>query len=302
MSKDGQVNKPKPKDKWLQESKAHDSSSRDSRSQTPRDESERSWVLGIPFCRWPMQEVRDWITSHWAKAEQAEQQKTARHVDAALQQKTARHVVTANPEIVMAALQNDELKEALLQADLVTPDGTGIVWAAAYLGKPVAERVAGYDLLHAICHTAEESPFSVYLLGAKEEINRQAADRLAAMYPRLQIVGRRHGYFTKEEEQAIVEEINRLEPDLLLVALGFPKQEIWIKRYKTVLKVKVAIGVGGSFDVLAGKVKRAPKIWQNLRLEWLYRLLQEPGRIRRQIALPRFVLEIRRHKKRLQNM
>lgn len=276
MLKDGQMNnQPKSKDSW---------------SQTLEDETELTWVLGIPFCRWSMKQVTDWITSHWDETKLTSQPDMAKYI------------VTANPEIVMGALENKQLKEALLQADLVTPDGTGIVWAADYLGKPVSERVAGYDLLHAICKTAEDRPFSVYLLGAKEETNQQAAARLAAMYPKLHIVGRHHGYFTDEEEQAIIADINQCQPDLLLVALGFPKQEIWIQKYKAELRVKVAIGVGGSFDVLAGRVKRAPQIWQNLRLEWLYRLLQEPSRIKRQLALPKFVLAVRRHKKMLQNM
>lgn len=242
-------------------------------------------VLDIPFCKWPMFQTTEWIS-------------TQLHTQA----NRLTQVVTANPEIVMTAQNNAQLRLALHEADLITPDGTGIVWAANYLGDPVAERVAGYDLLHELCKMSEERPFSVYLLGAKEETNQKAADKLTEMYPNLHIVGRRNGYFNVEEEQDIINEINELRPNLLLVALGFPKQEIWIHQHKHKLKVNVAIGVGGSLDVLAGTVKRAPEIWQKLRIEWLYRLLQEPSRFRRQLVLPKFVLAVIRYKKQLQKL
>lgn len=267
-------------------------------NETPKEKQEHdetTTILGVPFCRWSQEKVTSWIKECLISNEETiDEQGSARA-------QQPKHIVTANPEIVMGALADEELMQALLDADLITPDGTGIVWAADYLGQPVAERVAGYDLFHDLCRTSKEEPFSIYLLGAKEETNRKAAIKLESLYPQLQIVGRRNGYFTIEEEQAIIEEINRLQPDLLLVALGFPKQEIWIYQHKADLQVKVAIGVGGSFDVLAGTVKRAPQLWQKWRIEWLYRLLQEPSRWKRQMALPKFVLAVRRYKKGLQN-
>src|SRR5690606_18142772 len=119
------------------------------------------------------------------------------------------HVVTANPEIVMFGLEDEALREAMLSADLITPDGTGVVWASEHLGNPVQERVAGYDMVHEICKTSAERPFSVFLFGANEEVNSKAAENLKKLYPRIEVVGRRNGYYEKSEEQQIFEEINQ---------------------------------------------------------------------------------------------
>lgn len=207
------------------------------------------------------------------------------------------HVVTANPEVVMAALEDKSLYTILMEAELITADGIGVVWASNQLGDPVAERVAGYDLLHELCKTSFRQPFRLYVFGASEEVNRKAAENLVKTYPNIELVGRRNGYYDEAEESNIVREINRARPHVLLVALGVPKQEAFIYKHKHALEVNVAIGVGGSLDVLAGAVKRAPRIWQKLRLEWLYRLLSQPSRWRRQLALPRFALKVLQEKR-----
>ncbi|WP_202079417.1 WecB/TagA/CpsF family glycosyltransferase [Caldalkalibacillus salinus] len=239
-------------------------------------------VLGIPFSKMDMTETTQWITKrlHTLRTDMAH----------------THHIVTANPEIVMFTTRDAELKRIVQDADLVTPDGTGIVWAANHLGDPVPERVAGYDMLHQVCQTSQEKPFSVYILGANEEVNRKAAEKIRALYPQIDVVGRKNGYYHPDDEEAIVRQINAAKPDLLLVALGCPRQEQWIAKYKETLQAKVAIGVGGSLDVLAGEVKRAPVLWQKLRLEWLHRLLSQPSRWKRQLDLPRFVLKVRKAK------
>lgn len=206
------------------------------------------------------------------------------------------HVVTANPEIVMLARQNSDFRAILDQA-YVVPDGIGIVYAAKWLKLPIYERVTGVELLEALMQEANQRGWKVYLLGASPEVNRLAADKLALRYPKAAIVGHRDGFFRPEEEREIAREIAQLKPDLLFVATGVPKAEFWISGYWNELQVPFAMGVGGSFDVIAGKVKRAPKLWQRLHLEWLYRLLSQPSRWKRQLAIPRFIFTVLREKR-----
>lgn len=206
-------------------------------------------------------------------------------------------VVTINPEGVMLAREDPELKQIIADAALVTPDGSGILWAASRLGRPLTDRVTGIDLLEQLARAAASQGWRVYLLGAKPGIAEQAAMTLCSRYPGLQIVGTENGYF-QEREEAVVAEIRTAQPDLLLAALGMPFQEKWLFHHRLDLGCKVAIGVGGSFDVLAGTVKRAPKLWQRLRLEWLWRLLSDPKRWRRYLAIPRFMAAVGRERKR----
>jgi N-acetylglucosaminyldiphosphoundecaprenol N-acetyl-beta-D-mannosaminyltransferase len=205
------------------------------------------------------------------------------------------HVVTANPEIVMLARQNPAFLSILNQA-YVVPDGIGVVYAAKWMNLPIYERVTGIELLEAMMQAANQRNWKVYLLGAAPEVNRLTADKLAVRYPGAHIVGHRDGFFRPEEEREIVEEIAGLQPDLLFVALGAPKADHWISGHWEKLQVPLAMGVGGSFDVIAGKVKRAPKLWQRMHLEWLYRLLSQPSRWKRQLAIPRFVFTVLREK------
>ncbi len=181
-------------------------------------------------------------------------------------------------------------------ADLVTPDGSGIVWAARYLGEPVPERVTGIDLMREICKQAHYNGWKIFLLGGAPGVAAEAAEQLQIEYPNIKIVGTHHGYFPEDEERNVMELIKSAGPDIIFVALGAPRQEFWIKSHQENLPVKVAVGVGGSFDVVSGRVKRAPQWMQRLRLEWLARLIKEPWRAKRMLALPKFVLLVMKSK------
>jgi len=197
-------------------------------------------------------------------------------------------VLTLNPEFLYRAQSDPGLMELARRADLVTPDGIGIVWACGMAGSPGLQRVTGIDLLLALAPRAAQEQWRVYLLGAAPGVAEEAALKLCQGYPGLQVVGTRHGYFQEGEEAAIAEQVRQTGAQLLFVALGAPKQEQWIHRYLAQTGASVAIGVGGSFDVIAGRVPRAPRWLQRLHLEWLGRLLREPSRWRRQLVLPRF--------------
>jgi len=197
-------------------------------------------------------------------------------------------VMTLNPEYLYQAQFDRGLLDLARRADLVTADGEGIVWACRVAGCPVPERVTGIDLMMRLLEKASLSGWSVYLFGAAPGVADAAAEKILRDYPGLKIAGSRHGYFQADEESGIAREIQKTGPDLLFVALGAPKQEIWIDRYLEKTGAGVAIGVGGSFDVLAGKVRRAPRWVRRLRLEWLARLLRQPARWRRQMVLPLF--------------
>lgn len=201
----------------------------------------------------------------------------------------AHQVVTLNPEYLYRARREPHLLEVVRRAALVTADGIGIVWAARVLGRPLPERVTGIDLLLALAARAAREGWRVFLLGALPGVADAAAANLTARYPGLQVVGTHHGYFAPEEELQVVARIRAARPDVLFAALGAPKQEVWLARHLAALQVPVAMGVGGSFDVLAGWVKRAPAWLRRLHLEWLGRLLYEPRRWRRMLVLPKFV-------------
>lgn len=200
-----------------------------------------------------------------------------------------RYVVTPNPEIVMLAKENPALKEALAGADIVLPDGAGIVKGAAILGRPMKEKVPGIDFACGVMARLAERGGSVYLFGAKPGVAEAAAETLRTKFPGLVISGTSDGYFS--DDGPIIEKIKDAAPDLLLVCLGAPKQELWMAKMSGKLPVGLMVGLGGSLDVFAGTVKRAPEAWQKLDLEWLYRLLKEPRRIGRMMKLPLFVIE-----------
>ncbi|MGB9661016.1 MAG: WecB/TagA/CpsF family glycosyltransferase [Moorellaceae bacterium] len=202
---------------------------------------------------------------------------------------TPHYIVTLNAEIAYRASREPRLLEIINRASLVTPDGAGIVWAARWLGKPVPERVTGIDLLEALASKAADKGWRLFLFGAAPGIAEKARDRLVSRYPGLKVVGTAHGYLSSGEERDMLVRLKSLHPDILLVALGSPKQEYWIHRHLSDLGVPVAMGVGGALDVLAGEVRRAPLWMQRCGLEWLYRLLSEPKRIKRAWALPKFL-------------
>jgi N-acetylglucosaminyldiphosphoundecaprenol N-acetyl-beta-D-mannosaminyltransferase len=192
----------------------------------------------------------------------------------------------------MRARWDDALQQAYQGADLVTADGTGLVWAARLLGASLPERVAGIDLMEAFCQRAATKGYRLFLLGARPAVARETAQRLKRRFPALQIVGAHHGYFAQSKEATVLEMIRQARPDLLLVGLGVPRQERWMMRVKDCLNVPVMIGVGGSFDVLSGRLPRAPRTWQRAGLEWLWRALREPRRFWRLRVIPLFLLKI----------
>ena len=201
-------------------------------------------------------------------------------------------IATANAEMLMRATHDKELKNILNSAELVVPDGAGTVWAAHYLGHDMPERVAGYDLAQELMRRAPEKNRRIYFFGSAPGVADKAKIKAEELYPGIQIVGTRNGFFTEADEPQIISNIKTAQPDLLLVALGVPKQEKWLAKYKDELNVPVSIGVGGTFDVMAGVMKRAPKWMQRAKLEWLFRAMLQPKRAGRLIALPKFVLKV----------
>lgn len=201
-------------------------------------------------------------------------------------------VVTVNTEFVMAARRNSEFREAINRAALAVADGIGIVWAS-YAGKAhVPERITGTDTVEALAKRCAASGYRMYLLGAAPGVAEQAAARLQAIAPGLAIAGTYAGSPAPEEEDAIIERIRAANADVLCVAYGAPAQDLWIYRNLARLPVAVAMGVGGAFDFLSGRQRRAPRIMQRIGLEWLYRLYREPWRWRRMLAIPRFMLYV----------
>ncbi|MGQ0570838.1 MAG: WecB/TagA/CpsF family glycosyltransferase [Armatimonadota bacterium] len=188
------------------------------------------------------------------------------------------YVVTLNGALLVQAARDPTLRALVNGAGLVTADGIGVILAARILGVDLAERVAGIDLLVAVCQLAARSGYRIFLLGGAPGIAESTAETLRRQYPALNIVGAQHGFFRPNEEEAVCAQIRGARPDVLLVALGAPRQERWIQRWSAALDVPVSIGVGGSFDVLAGRVPRAPRWMQRAGLEWLYRAVREPRR------------------------
>lgn len=202
------------------------------------------------------------------------------------------HIVTLNAEMAYRALHDLEFKNIINRADLVTPDGSGIVWATRLLGSPVPERVAGIDLVQALAVRAAKEGWRLFLYGGAPGVAEEAARRLKERYPGLNILGTSHGYLNQEEEKKLLQSLKENPPEVLLVALGSPKQEYWIAEHLSELGIPVAIGVGGSLDVLAGRTKRAPRFMQKWGLEWLYRVIREPRRVKRILALPKFMIAV----------
>ena len=206
-----------------------------------------------------------------------------------MQERRACYACTPNPEIVMAAKGDAALRAALSGAELVLADGVGITKAAAMLGTPLKSRVPGIDFASNVISRLAERGGSVYLLGAKPLVAEAAAEKLTQTYAGIVIAGTHDGYFT--DDAPVIEKINAASPDFLMVCLGSPKQELWMSANAGRLSCGLMAGLGGSLDVLAGNVQRAPETWRRLGLEWLYRVIKEPKRLGRVMKLPAFVLE-----------
>lgn len=207
-------------------------------------------------------------------------------------------IVTANPEIVMYANEHADYMNTLKNADYIVPDGIGIIIGSKFLKQPLQERVAGFDLMYNLLHAANEHSFRVFFLGAKEHVITKAVNNISKTFPNLIVCGYHHGYFDYHDKtiQTMVKNAN---PDLVFVALGYPKQEMWINDALPMFNKGIFMGVGGSFDVWAGEVKRAPKLWRQLNLEWLYRFIKQPSRWKRMLFLPRFLIKIIKEAKKL---
>src|SRR5690554_4490274 len=187
------------------------------------------------------------------------------------------HVVVNAGKIV--AMQHDEaLRQSVLEADMINADGMSVVWASRFLGKALPARVAGIDLMLELVKMAHEHGYKCYFLGARQEVVEKVVDTFSKEYSSSIIAGYRNGYF-KEEEEQIAKDISSSGADMLFVAMSSPKKEIFVNKYKQLMNVPFVMGVGGSFDVVAGVTKRAPLWMQNVGLEWFYRLIQEPTRM-----------------------
>lgn len=231
---------------------------------------ERVGILGVPFSA---------LTEH----------EVMLRCVACVESQSPHMVITAGPEFVMRLQSDPRLRSVLTAADLITPDGIGIVIASRWYGQPIAERVTGVSLTERLLAYAHDQNLRVYFLGATEEALQKAMHVLRGRYQGLNITGK-NGYFTSDQVDEVLADIMQVRPHILFVGLGQPRQEEFIATYKDRLGVPLAIGIGGVIDVLGGTVKRAPVMMQRLHLEWFYRLLREPSRWRRQLVLPQFAL------------
>ena len=239
---------------------------------TPRDTGEEQVdMLGVPIAR---------INMDAAVA----------RVEEFIADRSPHMIVTSDGASIVRAHDDAEYQDIVQHADIVTADGRGVVWMARVLGLAVTDRVSGVDMMDRLCQIAAEKGYSVYLIGGQPGVAEEAAREMQRRYPALTVAGVQHGYFSPEEEPAVVCAIAAAKPNILFVAFGAPRQEKWIRRHQEAIGASVAIGVGGSFDVFAGRVARAPLWMQQAGLEWLYRALREPKRLPRLWALPRLVM------------
>ena len=217
-------------------------------------------------------------------------------IEESIKSQKAHQIVTANSLMVNCVERDPELKEAFHNADLVLADSIGIVWASEFLGYGKLARIPGVDLMLKFCGLAALRGYSIYLLGSREFVLKKAAENIEKKFPGLRIVGMHHGYFGEGEESRILKEIRNLKPDLLFVGIGTPRGEKWIYENLEELNVPVCMGIGGSLDVISGRLRRAPRWLCQRGFEWIYRLLQEPWRIVRLPGLLCFVWKVIRQK------
>lgn len=202
------------------------------------------------------------------------------------------HIITANPEIVMQINRDETFKAIEKKSGLVTADGIGVLYGARILGRNICERVTGVELLVELLKMCDRKHHSVYLLGADEETNKEFYEYVQLTYPNIKITGHHNGYFDIHDDIEIIKDINENKPDFLIMAMGSPRSHKWFDAHRYELQTRVVMDVGGGFDALTGKVKRAPMTVQKLNLEWAYRRLQNPSRAERQKDLYRFVGEV----------
>ena len=205
------------------------------------------------------------------------------------------NIIAVNPEKIMALQKDSKLKDLINSATFTIPDGIGVILASKLNKGSVTERVTGVDLFVKLLELADRKRYKIFLYGAKPEVVSKAVENIKKDYPNLIVAGYRDGYVSDQNE--LINDINVSGAQLMFVALGSPKQEFWIEENKEKLNVNIFQGVGGSFDVISGTVKRAPAAFRNTGTEWLYRLLSQPSRIQRQMALPKFLLKVLSSKK-----
>lgn len=200
-------------------------------------------------------------------------------VHRAIDRKAPLHIGVISASKVANMRRDAELRDAVLQSDIILADGMSVVWASKLLRRPLPERVAGIDLMTEILRTGSARGDRVYCFGATDEVLGAVKQHIAKAYPGIVVAGSHCGYYDKVDESKIADDIAASNADVLFVAMSSPMKEQFLSRYAAQINVPVTHGVGGSFDVVAGKVKRAPKLWQKLGCEWLYRVWQEPGRM-----------------------
>lgn len=206
--------------------------------------------------------------------------------------KSCELVVAPNVEFIMTAQKDKAFFDILKSAKLATPDSVGIEIAAKLQKNPLKQRIPGQAYFRKILELGEKLGWTFYFLGGKEDTPQKAVENIQKIYPNLKIIGYHEGFFEKDAEEEVIKEINTLQPNILFVAMGAPRQEKWIYHHKNELKVDIAAGQGGTLDYEAGNIKRAPKEIQKLGIEWLWRLILQPSRIRRMIVLPIYLLKI----------
>lgn len=207
----------------------------------------------------------------------------------AAKNKEKKFIVTANPEIVMKTREDKCYKRILQSSDYIVPDGIGIILAAKRNKTPLKERIPGVELMESMLEFSNKQKKVCYFLGAEEKVNKALINKITEKYPDLIIGGAHHGFF-ELEDLTIVEDVKQSQADFVFVALGFPRQENWINKHYERFSKGIFMGVGGSFDVISESVKRAPKIWIKLNLEWLYRIVKQPSRIGRIFVVFKFIL------------
>ncbi len=243
---------------------------REMTSALAQPEIERISILGVPVDRLSMDQ-------------------TMARIEAFIASGQHHFIITADACGIVQAQTDPELKALYFQADLVTPDSAGVLWAARRQNQPIGARVSGVDLVDRICARSADKGYRIFFLGAAPGVAELAAERLRLKHPGCNIVGARHGYFPPESDEVVAQEVAEFRPDVLFVAMGIPRQEKFIQTTASVVGAKVSMGVGGSLDVFSGRTKRAPILFQRLRAEWLWRLLLNPTKIAKVKLLPRFV-------------
>lgn len=207
------------------------------------------------------------------------QEQALDQIDQAIETRTPLHIGVVNAAKLVNMRRDPLLKEDVLASDIILADGIAVVWASRLTGRALPERVTGIDLMFGMFNRGNTKNYRVFCLGATEDVSLKVEQELKKNYPGVTLAGRRNGYFDDEEEETIANNIAASKADILLVAMTSPKKEKFMARWSKVMNVPIIHGVGGSFDVMAGKVERAPELWQRLGLEWLYRVKQEPGRL-----------------------